>query len=66
MQAAAGNAGRGRAGEHELEEHRPDTVLYYARAGDLEGVKRMVEADPRQVGSISFGMMGLRLCLRLL
>lgn len=67
---AGGGAGGGprgaprRAGEHELDEHGADTVLYYARAGDLEGVRRMVEADPVQVcivcvvGVISIDLMG--------
>lgn len=32
-----------------MDDHGADTVLYYARAGDLEGVRRMVEADPMQV-----------------
>jgi hypothetical protein len=55
MHAGVGGGGsaqrgqRRRAGQHELEEHGADTVLYFSRAGDLDGVRRMVEADPTQV-----------------
>lgn len=33
----------------DMEVHGPDTILYYARAGNLEGVMAMVKADPTQV-----------------
>ena len=33
----------------DMEAHGPDTILYYARAGNLEGVMAMVKADPTQV-----------------
>ena len=78
MNAGSGSGGGGGAGprgnrglhqqqrQHELDEHGADTVLYYARAGDLEGVRRMVEADATQVrGSIGLGWIGwlvLSLC----
>jgi len=33
----------------DMEAHGPDTILYYARAGNLEGVMGMVKADPTKV-----------------
>lgn len=33
----------------DMEAHGPDTILYYARAGNLEGVMAMVKVDSTQV-----------------
>jgi len=35
--------------DRDREAHGPDTILYYARAGNVEGVMAMVKTDPAQV-----------------
>lgn len=42
----------------DMEAHGPDTILYYARAGNVEGVMAMVKSDPAQVSESNIQMSG--------